>query len=30
MEVADLLVAEEGVGHPDLVRVRQGQVLQLP
>ncbi len=26
MEVADLLVPEECVGHPDLARVRQGEI----
>ena len=26
VEVSDLLVPEEGVGHPNLARVRQGQI----
>ncbi len=26
VEVSDLLVPEEGVGHPNLTRVRQGQI----
>ena len=26
VEIADLLVPEEGVGHPNLTRVRQGQI----
>ena len=26
VEVANLLVPEEGVGHPNLARVRQGQI----
>ena len=29
VEVTELLVAKEGVRHPHLVRIRQGQILQL-
>lgn len=28
VEVSGLLIAEESIGHPDLVRIGQGQILQ--